>query len=201
MRASYCFAAAALALVIAPAAQATVFAYAGKLKGSNEVPATGSTATGWAQVWYNSATHKLEVHVTFSGLIGTSTASHVHVRTGSPPGPTGGVATELPAFTGFPLGVHDGTYAHLFDQTAASSWNPSFVAANGGTTAGAEAAFAAALADGRAYLNVHSSMNPGGEIRANLTVIPEPASWVLLIGGFGLAGTALRRRRTAVRFA
>jgi opacity protein-like surface antigen len=28
--------------------------------------------------------------------------------------------------------------------------------------------------------------------------VPEPASWALMIGGFGLAGAALRRRRTAV---
>lgn len=35
-----------------------------------------------------------------------------------------------------------------------------------------------------------------------LAAIPEPASWALMIGGFGLAGTALRRRaRTAVTFA
>lgn len=33
--------------------------------------------------------------------------------------------------------------------------------------------------------------------------VPEPAAWAMLIGGFGLAGGALRRRRarTAVRFA
>ena len=28
--------------------------------------------------------------------------------------------------------------------------------------------------------------------------VPEPASWALMIGGFGLAGTALRRRRAAL---
>ena len=28
--------------------------------------------------------------------------------------------------------------------------------------------------------------------------VPEPASWALMIGGFGLAGAALRRRRTTV---
>ncbi|WP_205854165.1 PEPxxWA-CTERM sorting domain-containing protein [Phenylobacterium kunshanense] len=31
-----------------------------------------------------------------------------------------------------------------------------------------------------------------------VTGVPEPATWTLLIGGFGFAGTALRRRRTFV---
>ena len=33
---------------------------------------------------------------------------------------------------------------------------------------------------------------------APLAAVPEPASWMLLIGGFGMVGTALRRRRTAI---
>ena len=31
--------------------------------------------------------------------------------------------------------------------------------------------------------------------------VPEPASWATMVGGFGLMGAALRRRRTAIRFA
>lgn len=31
--------------------------------------------------------------------------------------------------------------------------------------------------------------------------VPEPATWALMIAGFGFTGAALRRRRTAVRFA
>jgi hypothetical protein len=34
-------------------------------------------------------------------------------------------------------------------------------------------------------------------LRAPGTAVPEPAIWALLIGGFGLAGSALRRRRLA----
>lgn len=31
--------------------------------------------------------------------------------------------------------------------------------------------------------------------------VPEPATWAMMIGGFGLVGASLRRRRTTVRFA
>jgi hypothetical protein len=32
--------------------------------------------------------------------------------------------------------------------------------------------------------------------------VPEPASWALMLGGFGLIGSAMRaNRRTAIRFA
>lgn len=34
-----------------------------------------------------------------------------------------------------------------------------------------------------------------------ISSVPEPASWAMMIGGFGLVGANLRRRRTAVRFA
>jgi hypothetical protein len=33
------------------------------------------------------------------------------------------------------------------------------------------------------------------------SAVPEPASWAMMIGGFGLIGAALRRRKVAVRFA
>lgn len=31
--------------------------------------------------------------------------------------------------------------------------------------------------------------------------VPEPASWAMMLGGFGMIGGAMRRRRTAVRYA
>jgi len=201
MRACICIAAAAMSLALAPAAQATVFWYAGTLSGANESPANASPGKGTARVQYDNVAHTLHVWVNFEDLIGTTTASHVHVRVGNPLPANGSVATQTPTFTGFPLGVHEGTYDHLFDLTLASSWNGSFITANGGTPASAEAAFAAALASGRTYLNVHSTFVPSGELRANLSAVPEPASWAMMISGFAIAGVALRRRKPAVRFA
>jgi len=58
---------------------------------------------------------------------------------------------------------------HTLDLTQASSWNPAFVTANGGTVGGAEAALAAGLNAGHAYLNIHTTMFPGGEISGFLT--------------------------------
>jgi hypothetical protein len=39
---------------------------------------------------------------------------------------------------------------------------------------------------------------PSLDERLLAAAVPEPASWALMIGGFGLAGAGLRRRRTAL---
>ncbi len=33
------------------------------------------------------------------------------------------------------------------------------------------------------------------------SAVPEPATWAMMIGGFALAGAAMRRRNTVLRFA
>jgi hypothetical protein len=40
-----------------------------------------------------------------------------------------------------------------------------------------------------------------GTFTLTIAAIPEPASWALMIGGFALAGSTLRRRGATVRFA
>ena len=86
---------------------------------------------------------------------------------------TAGVATTLPTFPGFPAGVTLGAYDQTFNMLLASSYNPAYITNNGGTTASAFLALRNAIASGRAYLNIHSSMFLGGEIRGFFTLCPS----------------------------
>lgn len=94
----------------------------------------------------------MHVVVNFSGLLGTTTASHIHAATVIPGTGTAPVATTVPNFPGFPLGVMSGSYDQTFDMTLVASYNPSYVTANKGTTASAEAALFSAIGAGRSYL-------------------------------------------------
>jgi hypothetical protein len=176
-------------------AQAKLTVYTAVLSGANEVPANVSTGTGFATIKYNDTLHTLQVGVTFSGLSGNTSNSHIHCCTSVANVGNAGVATQTPTFTLFPSGVKAGTYDHTFDLTLASSWNAAFITAKGGTVASAETAFAAGLATGKAYLNIHSTLYPGGEIRGFLAPVPEPEEWALMLLGFGVVGFQIKRKQ------
>jgi hypothetical protein len=167
--------------------------YEAILNGPSESPPNASPATGFAEVDYFNLTHMLHIHVTFSGLLGTTTASHIHAATALPGTGTAGVATTTPYFSGFPIGVTSGVFDTTLDLTQSSSYNPAYITANGGTTAGAETALAAALAADEAYLNIHTTSFGGGEIRGFLVLVPEPSSIALF--ALGVLAFAWRRKR------
>jgi hypothetical protein len=189
----------ALVLVcVSRGVDADVIVYTATLTGPNESPPNTSPGTGFAEIDFNTTAHTLRVQVSFSGLQGTTTASHIHAATPTPFAGTAGVATTTPSFAGFPLGVTSGTYdSGLLDLTSPTSYNPAYITANGGTTAGAEAALLAAAAAGESYINIHTTVVPGGEIRGFLTpAVPEPGS-MLLLATSAVAVLAYRWRRVS----
>lgn len=173
--------------------------YIATLSGANEAPANNSPGTGFATLTVNEDNFTMRLETSFSGLDGNVTAAHIHCCTAAPGAATAGVATPVPSFPGFPSGNTFGDYDRTFDMTLASSFNPAFVTANGGSTGSAFNALLAGIGTGRAYLNIHTSAVPAGEIRGffALAPIPEPETYALMLAGLGLVGVATRRAQRA----
>jgi hypothetical protein len=164
--------AAALAAVSMPASAAT-FVYTGTLSGANEVGPNASTATGSFVVTLDDAVNSVSVFITFAGLSSNAVAGHIHCCV--PVGVNGPVVIP---FTGFPPSSV-GTYSNVFT--------------------GISPANVAGIKAGLAYVNIHTLVFPGGEIRGQIGAVPETATWGMMIAGFGLVGGAMRaRRRTAL---
>ena len=139
------------------------------LSGSQEVPANASTATGFGTVVLNAAKTQITVNESWSGLSAAASASHIH-------GPAG-IGTNNNVIFGF-TGVPAATSGSIPAQTFAIS-----------------AQQVAWLEGGLLYMNVHDGNFPGGEIRGQLVLVPEPSVATLAIVGGGLLVWNLRRRR------
>jgi hypothetical protein len=175
-----------------PAAAVTV-TYVATLDGPSEEPPNASPATGRGRVDIDLDTDFLRVRFAFDGLLAGLTVAHIHGPTLMPREGVAGVMTTTPSFPDLPVGATSGTYDRIFNLGELSTFNPSFVTAQG-SLAAAVSTFAASLADGRAYLNLHSEQFQGGEIRGFLAPIPLPAALWLMVAG--VAGIAAMGRRT-----
>jgi hypothetical protein len=185
-----------LLLIAAVTARAVPIDYIANLTGPSEEPPNASPGTGFADVTFDLVAHTMRVQINFSGLLGTTIASHIHSPTALPFTGTASVATQVPTFTGFPLVVTSGTYDMTFDTSLASTYNLAFVTANGSVDA-AEAALAASLAAGTSYVNIHTTEFPGGEIRGFLAAVPENFStaWAALPFAALLLAAGVRKSR------
>jgi hypothetical protein len=109
---------------------------------------------------------------TFQNLIGTTNNAHIHQ---APPGVPGGVVHPLDVWS---IGVSSGTFSG--DWRFDDGTNP------------LTDALAGSLVAGGMYFNLHSTFRPGGEIRGQILIVPEPAGAGLVILA---AGALLARRR------
>lgn len=117
----------------------------GTLQGIQENPPIASVAGGTVFVMLERGASRVYVTGTFTGLAAPATMAHLHI---GPAGINGPVRVNLSA-------------------TAATSGT---ITGNGVVTAG----FADSLIRGFVYANIHNTMFPGGEIRAQMGNLPLP---------------------------
>jgi hypothetical protein len=120
------------------AVQAATINLKAALKASSEVPAKDSAGNGTLTATLDSTTNELKYHVEFEGLTGPVTAAHFH----GPAAPGVNAGPQVPV---------KGPIASPVDGTATLT-----------------PAQAKDLLDGKWYFNLHTSANPGGEIRGQV---------------------------------
>ena len=143
-------------LVFSTAAQAQTITFTANLHGGNEVPGVSTGSAGTATVTWNTATRTGTYRVDVYNMPVGTTASHIHVGAQGVAGPV------IINFTVPPGGISN-------DYGLTGTFACSDVVPRAPQGINSCDDFEQAIMLGNTYVNVHSSANPGGEIRGQLT--------------------------------
>ncbi|MBX3745506.1 MAG: CHRD domain-containing protein [Verrucomicrobiae bacterium] len=152
-----------------------------------------SPGTGSAVVKYDGDVRTLTVSIVFADLVAGTTVAHIHAPTAEPNTGNVGVATYPVTFPGFPVGLTEGAYNGTWDLSDPASYTAAFYGNHGSTPETAEAGLLAAMFAGKAYVNIHTTTFPGGEIRGYLASVPDHSPMVLLFAPALAAVVGVRR--------
>lgn len=128
-----------------------------RLDGSQEVPATMSEGEGEFRAFVKESAQTIEYRLSYEDLDGEATFSHIHI---GQPGANGGVSAFLCGGGGKPACPPAG-------GTVRGTITPEDVVGPAGqrVLAGDFERLVRAIRKGLAYVNVHTTLVPGGEIR------------------------------------
>jgi hypothetical protein len=137
-----------------------------KLRGYQEVPTVSTVAQGRFRATVDKASNTMQYQLSYDGLEGDVRMAHIHFGTR---GINGGImvwlcqtATNMDPSGVAPMCPQSGTVTGLIQASAVTG------PANQGIEANAFDEFLAAIRAGAAYVNVHSSKWPAGEIRGQV---------------------------------
>jgi len=155
-------AALAAVAITAGSAAATDFVFYANISGVNEVPGNNSPALGFMAGVYDDVANTFAFNWNITNnLVGSPTSAHIH---NAPAGSNG------PVVFGFA--------SNGWGLTGSAVWS------------GLSQAHIDALFDSELYINFHTDVFPGGEIRGQ--IVPTPG--VLALAGSGLLFASRRRR-------
>lgn len=153
--------------------KADTITFTATLSGAKETTPNASTATGTATVVLDSITGKGTLTLTFSGLTTAVTGAHIHCCAAQ--------GANAPVIVPF-----DAFLTLSADKLSGSITNYAFTLTATQVTA---------MINGLTYVNVHTTQFGPGEIRGQLTAVPEPGTLFLMGAGLASVAGAIRKRR------